>query len=182
MTLLHLFFEFFKVGLFAIGGGMATLPFLFDLSNRYPAWLSYEDISNMIAVSEATPGPMGVNMATFTGNNVAGVIGGITATLGLVAPSIIIILIVARILDKFKENKYVGYAFYGLRAVVIALIAYAGFQVFSVALFNGSSIKIVEAVVFAALFILMVIFKKLHPIFWIVIAAILGIVLKLPSC
>ena len=182
MTLLLLFFEFFKVGLFAIGGGMATLPFLFDLSDRYPEWMSYADISNMIAVSEATPGPMGVNMATYVGNNVAGLIGGITATLGLVAPSIIIILIIARVLDKFKGNKYVDYAFYGLRAVVIALIAYAGFQVFTVALYNGVSIRVTETIIFAVMFALMIIFRKLHPIIWIAIAAAVGLIFKLPSC
>ena len=181
-SLLLLFYEFFKVGLFAIGGGMATLPFLFNLSDRYPEWLSYADISNMIAVSESTPGPMGVNMATFAGNNVAGILGGIVATLGLVAPSIIIILVIARILDRFKDNKYVNYAFYGLRAVVIALIAYAGFQVFGVALYNGSSVRIVETAVFAVLFAGMLVFKKVHPILWIVIAAAIGLLLKLPSC
>ncbi len=181
MILFELYYEFFKIGLFAIGGGLATLPFLFHLSDSHPAWLSYTDISNMIAISESTPGPMGINMATFAGNNTFGVMGGIVATLGLVSPSIIIILIIAKILEKFKNNRFVAYAFYGLRATVIALIAYAGLQVYQIALFNGTSIRIKETVVFAILLACMLKFKKVHPIIWIAIAGIVGILLSLPA-
>ena len=86
MTYLLLFYEFFKTGLFAVGGGLATLPFIYDMSARYPEWLSIGDISNMIAVSESTPGPMGVNMATYTGYTVGGVLGSLCATIGVVLP------------------------------------------------------------------------------------------------
>lgn len=190
MTLLLLFYEFFKVGLFAIGGGLATLPFLVSLSETHPEWITMQDISTMIAVSESTPGPMGINMATYIGNKVGqtlfgsplgGVLGGIVATLGEIAPSIIIIILVARILDKFKENKYVKWAFYGLRAIVIALIAYAAWGVYKVALWNGESIRVIETVIFLAFTFLMLKFKKVSPILWIVIAAVLGIILKMPT-
>lgn len=178
-TLLLLYWEYFKIGLFAIGGGLATLPFLFRLSDIHPEWISYSDISNMIAVSESTPGAIGVNMATYCGTEVAGIIGGITTTLGLITPSIIIILIIARILDRFKENRLIQWAFYGLRATVIALIAYAGLRVFSISLFSGTHLRIKETILFVLLLTLSLRFKKIHPIIWIGIAAVAGIVFAL---
>jgi len=182
MIYLSLFWEFFKIGLFAVGGGLATLPFLFRLAQTRSEWITVDDISNMIAVSESTPGPMGVNMATYTGNTVGGLLGALSSTLGLVAPSIIVILIIARILEKFNGNKYVNWAFYGLRAAVIALIAYAGWQVFRIALFNGNHLRITETVMFGViLFLMMKLNKKVHPIVWIGVAAVLGILFKLPS-
>lgn len=191
-VLLILFYEFFKIGLFAVGGGLATLPFLTSLATKYPEWMTFQDISNMIAVSESTPGPMGINMATYIGNKVGlatfgstlgGVLGGLVATLGEIAPSIIVILVVARILLKFKENRYVKFAFYGLRAVVIALIAYAGYQVYTVALYSSTAgtLKFVECFMFLVLFTLMLKFKGVHPIIWIFLSAVLGIILGLPS-
>ena len=115
MLIFRLFWEFFKTGLFAIGGGLATLPFLYDMQAA-TGWFTLDDISNMIAISESTPGPMGINMATYTGFTSMGVLGGIAAVAGLVTPSIIIIIIVSNILEKFKTNKYVQYCMYGLRA------------------------------------------------------------------
>ena len=109
-----LFWEFFKAGLFAIGGGMATVPFLQEMGDA-TGWFTSAELADMIAISESTPGPIGVNMATYVGNVTAGIPGGIIATLGLVTPSVIIILIVATVLKKFRDNKYVNSAFYGLR-------------------------------------------------------------------
>ena len=114
MLIFRLFWEFFKTGLFAIGGGLATLPFLYDMQAA-TGWFTLDDISNMIAISESTPGPMGINMATYTGFTSMGVLGGIAAVAGLVTPSIIIIIIVSNILEKFKTNKYVQHCMYGLR-------------------------------------------------------------------
>ena len=94
MMLLRLFWEFFKIGLFAVGGGMATIPFLYDLSDR-TGWFTYTQLADMIAISESTPGPIGVNMATYVGYEMSGVLGSISTTLGFVAPSIIIIVIVS---------------------------------------------------------------------------------------
>ena len=106
MSLLILIFEFFKIGLFSIGGGLATLPFLYRLADKYP-WFSAKQIPDMIAVSESTPGPLGINMATYTGFQHSGVIGSIAATFGLVLPSVIIIILISKVLEKFRSNKYV---------------------------------------------------------------------------
>ena len=132
MILLQLFIEFFKIGLFAVGGGMATIPFLQELSQR-TGWFSERFITDMIAISESTPGPIGINMATYVGFNLAGVAGGIVATLGTIIPAIVIITLVSKSLEKFSGNKYVDYMFYGLRPAVTGLIAAAGFDVFRIA-------------------------------------------------
>ena len=183
-----LFLEFFKIGLFAVGGGLATLPFLTELTDTHPMWLTMEDVSNMIAVSESTPGPMGINMATFVGNNVGsmvtgnsfgGVIGGIIATLGEVLPSLIIIMIIAGIMKKFMDNRYVKWAFYGLRASVIALIASAAISVYSVSIFKNGSLRVPELIVFLLLLISMRKWKKVHPAIWILIAAAVGMLVPL---
>ena len=113
MILLKLFWEFFKTGLFATGGGMATLPFLYRMSETQ-GWFTPAQLADMVAVSESTPGPIGVNMATYVGFTTAGIPGAVIATIGLITPSIIVILIIARVLQKFRTNKYVDAAFYGL--------------------------------------------------------------------
>lgn len=179
MIYLLLTYEFFKIGLFSIGGGLATLPFIFRLADLYPSWITYPEISTMLAVSESTPGPIGINMSTYCGVKVAGPLGGICSTLGLVLPSLIIILIIARFLEKFNENKWVKFAFYGLRATVIALISYAGYQVYRIVLLNEGRVQLTETVVLAVLLFCMSKWKKVHPIVWIGIAAIIGIILKL---
>ena len=124
MTLLRLYWEFFKTGLFAIGGGMATLPFLKDIGET-TGWYSYGDLMNMLAVSESTPGPIGINMATYVGFTVGGVPGAVIATVGEITPSIIVILLVAMLLKSFKDNRYVNMAFYGLRPASTGLIGAA---------------------------------------------------------
>ena len=121
---LRLFWEFFKTGLFAIGGGMATLPFLKDIGAS-TGWFTQTDLMNMLAVSESTPGPVGINMATYVGYTVGGVPGAVVATIGEVTPSIIVILIVAAMLAKFRDSRYVANAFYGLRPASTGLIAAA---------------------------------------------------------
>src|SRR5699024_7204340 len=125
---IQLFYECFKTGLFAVGGGLATLPFLYDISDR-TGWFTYEQLADMIAISESTPGAIGINMTTYVGHITAGFLGGIVATIGLVTPSIIIILIIGRFLTRFRDNPYVDSVFYGLRPASTALIAAAGFSV-----------------------------------------------------
>lgn len=186
MQLLLLFVEFFKTGLFALGGGLATLPFLYDIADRYN-WFTRESIMDMLAISESTPGPIGVNMSTYAGFNMGGVLGGIIATMGLVLPSLIIILIVARVLEKFKGNIYVDHAFYGIRPAVCALIAVAAFNVIKETLFNISefllSKNILELLDIKAIILFVVLlfatnkYKK-HPIVYIGIAALVGIIFK----
>ena len=188
MILLQLFFEFFKTGLFAVGGGMATLPFLYDISAR-TGWYTTEMLADMIAVSESTPGPIGVNMATYVGFVTAGIPGAIIATLGLITPSIIIILLIARALKAFRENPIVEAAFYGLRPCSVGLIAAAGFLVIKLALFNTelyqASGKLIDLFDFKAIALAAVLLvctryvkklKGLHPIFFILASAVIGIV------
>ena len=124
MTYLRLLWEFFKTGLFAIGGGMATLPFLKNIGLS-TGWYSQTDLMNMLAVSESTPGPIGINMATYVGFTVCGVPGAVIATVGELTPSIIVILIVAAMLAKFRDSKLVSNALYGLRPASTGLIAAA---------------------------------------------------------
>ena len=135
MIYIRLFFEFCKVGLFAVGGGLATIPFLSDLGSR-TGWFTAGQLADMIAVSESTPGPVGINMATYAGYTAAGVPGGIISTLGLVFPSLVIILIVAGFLNRFRESRIVDAVFYGLRAASVALITAALLQVAEIALMN----------------------------------------------
>ena len=186
--LLILFFEFFKTGLFAVGGGMATLPFLYDMSARHPDWFTTAQLADMIAVSESTPGPIGVNMATYVGFHTAGILGGLVATLGLAAPSVIIILIIARVLKQFRENTYVDAAFYGLRPCSVGLIAAAGLLVVKIALFDFDAYALsgeiadlfkLKALILAAVLLVLTravkATKKLHPIVFILGSAIVGV-------
>ena len=187
--LLTLFFEFFKTGLFAVGGGMATLPFLYDMSARHPDWFSTAQLADMIAVSESSPGPIGVNMATYVGFRTAGVLGGLITTLGLVTPSVIIILLIARVLKQFRENKYVDAAFYGLRPCSVGLIAAAGLLVVKIALFDFDAYALsgaisdlfrVKALILTAVLLVLTravkATKKLHPIFFILGSALVGVI------
>lgn len=184
MIYLRLFYEFFKIGLFSVGGGLATLPFLQDLGER-TGWYTASDLANMIAVSESTPGPIGVNMATYAGYTSAGILGGIVATLGLIAPAIVIIMIISKILEKFRDNKYVNGAFYGLRAVSIALVCAVAVDVILTALFDIATFKTtgslldlfsIKGIILAvAIFVGQRVFKKWHPVSFIGIAALVGI-------
>ena len=195
MIFLELYFRFFFVGLFAIGGGLATVPFLQSMGEA-TGWFNQSDIADMIAISESTPGPIGVNMATYVGYQsgevfgvAGGIFGGIIATLGLITPSIIVIVIVARMLQKFKDSKYVEYAFYGLRAASIALVASACLGVAKIAFWNaelmaesGSVFAAVDyksIILSAVIFFCVTKFKKLHPIALILFSAVVGILLKM---
>ncbi len=186
MIYLQLFWEFFKAGLFAIGGGMATLPFLYDISDR-TGWYTHGQLADMVAVSESTPGPVGVNMATYVGFTTGGIPGAVIATIGLVFPSIVVILLVARVLQSFRDNPFVNSAFYGLRPASVGLIAAAIVPIFRISLLNeslfASSGQILDLFRFpflllaVALFFLMRKFSKVHPIVFIGASAVVGILL-----
>ena len=207
MLYLRLFIEFFKTGLFAVGGGMATIPFLYRMADA-TGWFTANDVANMIAVGESTPGPIGVNMATYvgfvTGMNQHGttgaVMGGITATLGLITPSVIIILIIAIFLKNFRENPYVKKAFYGLRPASTGLIAAAGLAVvvdnllFMEKMMDSTGAMVMSGAGLLAainwkgwiLAVLLWIFtnkvsktKKWHPIVFIGISAVIGVVFSM---
>lgn len=187
MIYLQLFWEFFLTGLFAVGGGMATIPFLYDMSDK-TGWFTHQDLANMIAVGESTPGPIGVNMATYVGYVIGtadggigyGILGAVTATLGLVLPSLIVILIVAAMLKRFRDSKYVNQAFYGLRPASTGLIAAAGISVAVSNLFDLSASTVNwKGWILAALLWLLTNkvgkTKKLHPIVFIGVSALAGI-------
>ena len=185
---LRLFWEFFKTGLFAVGGGLATLPFMYDISDK-TGWFTHSMLADMVAVSESTPGPIGVNMATYVGFVTGGVPGAVIATVGLVTPSVIVILLIARVLKVFRENQYVDAGFYGLCPCSIGLIAAAGVLVVKLALFNTelyastgviADLFNVKALILAAVLLAATRcikkLKGLHPIVFILASAVIGIV------
>ena len=185
MTLyLQLFWEFFKTGLFAVGGGMATLPFLYDISDQ-TGWFTHTQLADMIAVSESTPGPIGVNMATYVGYVSGGIGGAVVATLGLITPSVIVILVIAAFLKAFRDSKYVAAAFYGLRPASTALIAAALVSVARITFFagdfspDGITINWKAIVLAAALMVLTRRtpgVKNWHPIVFIAFSALVGVI------
>ncbi len=183
MIYLKLFWEFLKIGLFAVGGGMATLPFLKELGAR-TGWFAQDLITDMIAISESTPGPIGINMATYVGCNIAGLFGGFIATMGELIPSLIIVILISKSLERFRSTKAVGDAFYGLRPAVTGLIAAAGIGVVQVTMIRlelyrqtGSLPDLLDwkkVLLFAAMFFGIRKFKK-HPVIYIAISAVIGI-------
>jgi len=195
MIYLQIIWEFCKTGLFSIGGGLATLPFLSKMSERY-GWFTQQDLGNMLAVSEATPGPIGVNMATYVGNTVgtsvggfwSGVLCGITSTLALVLPSYLFILIVYRLMTRFSENRYVQGAMSTIRPASVGMVAAAVLGILQTVLFNPNALSIGQwsAIVllpnfalFVCIFVIYQVFNKLHPAVLLAIGAVAGIVFKL---
>jgi chromate transporter len=198
MMYLQLFWEFFKTGLFAVGGGMATIPFLYEMSDK-TGWFTHNDLANMIAVGESTPGPIGVNMATYVGfvtgmqdkGILTAILGAVTATMGLITPCVIVILIVAAILKSFRNNRYVNSAFYGLRPASTGLIAAAGFTVVASNLFFSdvwAQGNLLEAFNWKGIALAVVLWlltnvvkktKKWHPIVFIAFSALVGIVFQM---
>lgn len=185
MSILRLMLDFFKTGLFAVGGGLATLPFLYEMSDTH-GWFSHADVADMIAISESTPGAIGINMSTYAGFKTGGIAGGILASLSLAAPSLIIILIIASFLDKFKGNKYVERAFYGLRPASIAMISAAGINVAKTSLVNVPALQEGNFAAFfswkAILLAILLFFAqkkvKLHPMFFLAFAALIGVIFR----
>lgn len=181
MIYLRLFWEFFKAGLFAVGGGMATLPFLYNISDK-TGWFTRAQLADMIAVSESTPGPIGVNMATYVGFITGGVPGALTATIGLITPSIIIILIVAAFLQAFRDSRYVTGAFYGLRPASTALITAAGLVVVRETFVLTGGVFFWQGLLLAAVLLVFTRWvkatKNWHPIVFIGISALVGVVFR----
>lgn len=183
-TALSLFWEFFKIGLFAVGGGPATLPFLMDLTEKKP-WYTMEQLTDMIAVSESTPGPLGLNMATYAGFQAMGPVGGLVASFGLVLPSVIVIILIAKFLENFSRNTYVQAAFRGIRPAVTALIGAAVFNLCKVSLFTQTDTELspeagsilIAVVVFGLLQIKKL--NKFHPALWFLVGAVIGVVFRL---
>jgi chromate transporter len=182
MNLLLLCLEFFKTGLLSIGGGLATLPFLYEMADKYP-WFTRAQLSDMIAVSESTPGPMGVNMASYAGYTTAGIPGAVLATFSLVLPSILVVLLVARFLERFQSSKWVQRVLNGLRPASVGLIAAAGWGILKLALCQDQSGWTLSYPAVGLCLVLAVLYhffgKKVHPICFIALGAVGGLVLGL---
>ena len=184
MIFLKLFLEFFKTGLFAIGGGLATIPFLKDIAVHY-TWYTLNELTNMIAISESTPGPIGVNMATFAGIKAAGPLGGIISTFSLVLPSFVIIIIISKYLEKYKNSKVVVSVFNGIRPCTCGLILSSIVLIAKQTIVKNTNsplnIDIISVLLIAAFVVLMNIkkLKNIHPAIWILSGGVLGILLKL---
>lgn len=186
MIFLRLFYEFFKTGLFTIGGALAAIPFLQEMSVK-TGWFTQAELADMIAISESTPGPIGINMATYVGFTTAGPAGGVIASLGLITPSLIIVLTIARLLQKFRDNKIVDSAFYGLRPASTGLIAAAGFSVLRLSLLHtelwkqtGAIVDLfdVKAIILAAVLFFLTNKFKAHPVVYLAGSAAVGVLLK----
>ncbi len=197
MTFLLLIYEFFKTGAFAIGGGLATIPFLKDISENR-GWFTSQELTDFIAISESTPGPIGINMATYAGfktisneygSGLWGILGSLIAPLSLVVPSVLAVLLVAKFYEQFKTNKYIAASFAGVRASTAGLICGAMGSVFVSMLWDKEvwsttqniikSINKVEAVAFILFTVLIFKFKKLHPVIFIGAGAVIGLVFQL---
>jgi len=172
MIYLTLFYEFFLIGLFAIGGGATTIPFLFDLSTKY-GWFSFDELTNMVAISESTPGPIGINMATYAGFKTASYFGGFIATLGLITPSVVIIILVSKALKYYACNQTFKHILASLQPAVVALVLNATLQIAKASLTN-----ILPILIFIFLFFFMH-FYKANSVFYIILGGILGFALKL---
>jgi chromate transporter len=186
MILLQLMLRFAQTGLFSVGGGLATLPFLYEMSTA-TGWFTHADVADMIAISESTPGAIGINMSTYAGFTTAGIPGGILASLALAFPSVVVIIIIAKFLEKFRSNRLVEGAFYGLRPASLAMITAAGMNVAKVALVNLNAFYATDDLgqlfIWKALALGAVLFiaqKKLkwHPVIFIAISAVVGIIFK----
>jgi len=188
MTVLTLFLEFLKIGMFSVGGGMATLPFIYALSEK-TGWYSVQEIADMLAVSESTPGPIGINTATYVGYKVAGVPGALAASVGIIIPGLLLVIIIMTVLNKFRDNKYVNGAFYGLRPASIGLIIAAGLLVAKITLltlpqyqethalldlFNWKALLLAAVLLVFTRYIKQT--KNLHPIFFIAASALIGVI------
>ncbi len=170
MKLLILIYNFFKIGLFTIGGGLAILPLLQEVVTTH-GWLTQDQFMNMIAVSQSTPGAIGINTTTFAGYSVYGVLGAVLASVVLVMPGMILSIILLKFIDTYKENRYVKYALTSIRAVVIGIILVAIVNIAKVVLIDIKSI-----ILFGLMFVCIRKFNK-HPVLYIAIGAITGMVI-----
>lgn len=185
MLKLHLllFYEFCKIGTFALGGGYATLPFLYHLQSQYN-WFTIDELTNMIAVSNITPGPIGINMATYTGFTTAGIVGSIIATSALVCVPFCMTITITKLFTKFQENKYVLDIFSGLRPAACALLASIGIKLLYQSVIQNkiewsSPIQIdMDALILFLIMFIPFMFTKKNPLLAIIIGALGGIIIK----
>ncbi len=175
MIYLRLFYAFVRIGLFAFGGGYATLPLINTVVIDELQWMTYAEFTEIVAISELTPGPIAVNAATYVGYKVAGLAGAFFATLGVVLPSVLIILGLIRVLKAFETNIYIKKVVGGLRPAVIALIAAAAYTI----IFDGKGIADIGGIIIAVVAFLLVRSRRLDPVLVLVLAGVSGIVIYL---
>lgn len=171
MLYFQLFYEFFKIGSLSFGGGYATIPFLYHISQTYQ-WFTPDDLEKMIAIASITPGPVGMNMATFSGLQTSGIVGSLIATAGIAIPALIIVIFVSKLLNKFSDNFYVKAAIYGLKPASCALLASVAIN-----LMRSNIINISAAIVFV-LFLLISLRTKKDPLFYLASTGLIGFILK----
>lgn len=184
MIYFSLFFEFLKIGLFSFGGGYATLPFLLDMSEKF-CWFSPSELTQMLAISSVTPGPIGLNMATFAGFKTAGILGSILATSAIVLPSLVLVILISKMLKKFKETEVLCQIFYVLRPATCALLAFVGYKLFCDLILNkgdfcffGFKIDVVALLLLFLFFALSLKFRKNAPLF-LLLGAVAGMTVYL---
>ena len=168
MIYLLLITEFFKIGLFSFGGGYATIPFLYHISNTYN-WYSLTELSQMVAVASITPGPVGINVATYAGLKTAGVLGSLCATISEILPSLILVLIVAKLLKKFNENFYMKSIIETLKPISCALLVSVAIGLIK------PEINDIKSMILLAILLLLSWKSKKDPLFYILISAIIGV-------
>lgn len=167
---IQLFLQFFHVGVFSFGGGYATLPFLYDIAEKYH-WYSAKQLTDMLAISSITPGPIGVNVATFAGFATFGILGSLIATTAIILPSYIIVTIVYKVLDKFRTNRNVKGAIRGLKPAGCALLSAVGIK-----LLFTSNLHLLGTLILVA-FVVASLKQKHDPLFYLGISAVLGLVI-----
>ena len=174
MIYLQLALEFFKIGLFSFGGGYATIPFLYHLSQEF-SWYSLDELTQMVAVASITPGPVGINVATYAGLKTSGILGALVSTISEMMPSLVLVLIVAKLLKKFSDNFYVKTMIATLKPISCALLA-------SVALgLLKPEINDLKAMILLSVLLLLSWKSKKDPVFYIIIAAVIGVLLPIVS-
>lgn len=166
----QLFLQFFHVGVFSFGGGYATLPFLYDIADKFH-WYSAKQLTDMLAISSITPGPVGVNVATFAGFTTAGILGSLVATTAIILPSYIIVTIVFKVIDKFRTNRNIKGAIRGLKPAGCALLSAVGIK-----LLFTSNLHLLGTLILLG-FLILSTKKKQDPLFYLGISAILGLII-----
>ena len=172
MIYLQLAFEFFKIGLFSFGGGYATIPFLYHISQEFN-WYTLDELTQMVAVASITPGPVGINVATYAGLKTSGILGSTIATISEMIPSLILVLIVAKLLKKFSDNFYVKAIIETLKPISCALLT-------SVAIgLTNPELNSLKSMILLAILLLLSWKSKKDPIFYLIIAALVGVLLAM---
>lgn len=177
-----LFLEFFKTGMFAIGGGLATLPFLYQLGAVYK-WFSPKDLTQMFAIANVMPGPPGINLTTQIGFKVANFWGALIAVIGILIPSVIFVFIISKLLKEFEDNKFVKSIFYMLKPVSCAMIAGIGFKLLKSVVFTSGNITLASvdwtAIILLALMFVLSLKKEHSPLFYLGLSALVGILIHI---